>query len=411
HDSEARYAHLFNAAGDAVLLHADDPNGWLMDANDEAERAFGLPRAELYRRSLRLLAVPTAEAAVERHLATARLTGEARDTFFLRTGGEADDDAIPFEVRTHRLDLDGASVFLSVARDVTARQAYEQGLIEARHVAEHARLVAERAREEAVRAHEEAERARREAEEMARLKGALLANMSHEIRTPLTAIIGFAEVLREEVPQEQAEFAALIEGGGKRLLETLNSVLDLARLDGGQERLHPEPLDVIEEVRSCARLLHPLARAKGLALHLHADVQVLPVLHDRAAFGRVLHNLLSNAVKFTEAGEVRVIVRSTHDTFSVEVSDTGIGMDEAFLPKLFTEFKQESEGQARSHEGAGLGLAITKRLVELMGGTIAVGSRKGAGTTFTVTLPRTRPNATPAAGDGAAPSFHATAAA
>jgi PAS domain S-box-containing protein len=405
HDSEARYAHLFNAAGDAVLLHADDPNGWVLEANAEATRAFGLPRAEFYSRSLRLLAVPEAGPAVERHLATARLTGEARDTFFLRTcsaGAGADGGAaVPFEIRTHRLDLDGASAFLSLARDVTARQAYERGLLDARYAAERAR--------------EEAERARREAEEMARLKTALLANMSHEIRTPLTAIIGFAEVLREEVPGEQREYAALIEHGGKRLLDTLNSVLDLARLDAGQERLRPEPLDVIEEVRACARLLQPLVRAKELAFHLHADARALPARHDRAALGRVLHNLLGNAVKFTEEGEVRVVVRSTPDAFTVQVSDTGIGIDPAFLPKLFTEFKQESDGHARSHEGTGLGLAISRRLVELMGGTITVASRKGIGTAFTVTLPRALPEAAeaPPAGDGVAPGvpFAAPAAA
>jgi PAS domain S-box-containing protein len=388
-DSEARYAHLFNAAGDAVLLHADDPNGWILEANAEAARAFGLPRAEFHRRSLRLLAVHEAGPAVERHLTTARLTGEARDTFFLRTSDGRDGGrAIPFEIRTHRIDLDGASVFLSLARDATARLAYEQALLGARFAAE---------------------RAREEAEEMARLKSALLANMSHEIRTPLTAIIGFAEVLREEVPDEQQEYAKLIAHGGKRLLDTLNSVLDLARLDSGQERLRPEPLDVIEEVRSCARLLQPLVRAKGLALHLHADVQSLPACHDRAALGRVLHNLLGNAVKFTEEGEVRVVVRSTPDALTIQVSDTGIGIEAAFLPKLFTEFKQESEGHARSHEGTGLGLAISKRLVELMGGAITVASRKGIGTAFTVTLPRALPAADAPAGDGAAPAARLSA--
>ena len=123
-------------------------------------------------------------------------------------------------------------------------------------------------------------------------------------------------------------------------------------------------------------------------------------MHDRAAFGRILHNLLSNAIKFTDSGRVRVLVRARPETFTVEVVDTGVGMDDAFLPRLFGEFVQASEGHARSHEGAGLGLAITKRLVGLMGGEIAVSSQKDEGTTFAVTLPRTRPDLAPS-GDGA----------
>ena len=146
-----------------------------------------------------------------------------------------------------------------------------------------------------------------------------------------------------------------------------------------------------------ARLFQPLAAARGLTVHLHANVQTLPALHDRGALGRVLHNLIGNAVKFTEAGEIRLVVSAEPTSVAIKVADTGIGIDAGFLPKLFTEFKQESEGHARSHEGTGLGLAISKRLVELMAGTITVESKKGVGTVFTVTLPRTHSTE----GDGA----------
>ncbi|MEM6328251.1 MAG: HAMP domain-containing sensor histidine kinase, partial [Bacteroidota bacterium] len=254
---------------------------------------------------------------------------------------------------------------LSVARDVQDRRAYEDELITAR----------------------------RQAEEAARLKSAFLANMSHEIRTPLTAVIGYAEILRDEVAREHRELATIIERGGTRLLDTLNSVLDLARLDSGTEALHPRPLDASDRVHQSVALLRPLAESKRLILDDTGVAATASVLLDASALDRVTTNLVSNAIKFTEAGTVSVSLRADGPEIVLQVADTGIGIDAAFLPELFSEFRQESEGDARRHEGSGLGLAITQRLVSLMGGTISVDSAKGEGTVFTVTLPRIAPGA------------------
>jgi signal transduction histidine kinase len=147
------------------------------------------------------------------------------------------------------------------------------------------------------------------------------------------------------------------------------------------------------EVHRGLALLEPLAQKKDLVLSLVAPPEPVPVVHDPSAIDRVLTNLVGNAIKFTQKGGARVTIRPAPDHVRIDVQDTGVGIDEAFLPKLFEEFHQESSGVARSHEGTGLGLAISKRLVELMGGTIRVASRKGVGTAFSITLPYRGPGA------------------
>jgi signal transduction histidine kinase len=244
----------------------------------------------------------------------------------------------------------------------------------------------------------EAEReARQKAEDLLRLKTAFLNNMSHEIRTPLTGILGFAEILAEEVEEPLRDFARRIEKSGNRLLDTLNSVLDLAQLEGNGVTLHLEALDLAGEVREAVQLLAPLAVEKGLALHAAVPPEALPARLDRSCLHRILTNLIGNAIKFTPHGRITVTARGAAGEVAFDVSDTGIGIGEAFLPHLFDEFWQESAGHGRSHEGSGLGLAITKRLVDLMQGRVAVESRQGVGTTFTVAFPQAVPAPCPAA--------------
>ena len=231
------------------------------------------------------------------------------------------------------------------------------------------------------------ERARDAAEAANRTKSEFLANMSHEIRTPLTAIIGFAQMLREEVPEDTVDLVEPIETGGRRLLGTLNSVLDLARMEAGHADLALAPVDVGAEAREVAALLRGRADADGLALVVDVPDRPLWVSADADALGRVLTNLLSNAVKFTDAGTVTVAVRRACGRAEVVVADTGRGMDAAFLADLFEPFRQASTGWGRSHEGTGLGMTITRRLVEAMHGTISVESAPGRGTRFAVSLP------------------------
>ncbi len=227
--------------------------------------------------------------------------------------------------------------------------------------------------------------AKEAAEEIARAKSSLLMNMSHEIRTPLTAVIGYAEMLAQEVPPDLMDLVEPIERGGKRLLDTLNSVLDLAQIEAGALPLATVAVDLRAEADAAVAALEPLAQAKGLALALTGPPTA--ALADRAALARVLTNLVGNAIKFTESGTVAVDVCTQNGSAWLRVTDTGVGIAPAFLPHVFEDFKQESSGTSRSHEGNGLGLTITRGLVTKMGGEISASSEKGVGSTFTVRLP------------------------
>ena len=230
--------------------------------------------------------------------------------------------------------------------------------------------------------------AKEAAEEMSRLKSAFLANMSHEIRTPLTGIIGFATVLAKELPDEHREFAGLIQTSGRRLMEMLNSVLDLAKLEAHQMQLDRQCIELLDETEKVVEILRPLAAERNLALDFSPNgaPRALCIRGDHAALHRILHNLVGNAIKFTEEGGVTVEVWTDEDRAGLEIRDTGVGMDAEFLPYVFEEFRQESSGVTRTHQGSGLGLAITKRLVDLMGADIEVHSAKGEGTTFRISF-------------------------
>lgn len=243
-------------------------------------------------------------------------------------------------------------------------------------------ITALRKREQALR------RAKEEAEQMNRLKSRSLAQVSHEIRTPLTSIIGFAEVLCENDLGEWNEFTSYIERSSRRLLHTINSVLDLSRIEAGSLELHPEPIDVSRAAHEAVDLLTPRAARNGIQLQVEVPRAPLRVSLDPKALDRILDNLIGNAIKFTEEGG-RVVVRTEQidDTLVLEVEDTGVGIAPEFLPHLFEPFRQGTADAGDAQPGSGLGLAITHQLVDLMGGCIEVESEEGIGTRFTITLP------------------------
>ena len=236
----------------------------------------------------------------------------------------------------------------------------------------------------AVRAEREA---RRRAEELLRLKTSFVNNMSHELRTPLAGIIGFADLLAEELEEPHREMVGHIAQSGQRLMQTLSDVLMIARLDAGETTTEPARCDVAREVRAVAAPFQERAAEKHLTLDLVLPVEPLDVRTDTSHFRHIAGNLISNAVKFTASGRISVEAEVQGASLCLRVSDTGPGIPEEALPHLFEPFRQGSEGLSRSHEGSGLGLAVTQKLVASLGGTVRVESQIGEGSTFTVTLP------------------------
>lgn len=280
---------------------------------------------------------------------------------------------------------------LGIAIDVSEQAATEAALREATQVADNARREAEANRTRA-------EEARADAEEAAQAQSHFLASMSHEIRTPLTGIIGFADLLAETADEESGEYALLIQRSGHRLLQTLNSVLNLARLEAEQVKPSFRTADVAAEVSDAARLLQPLAEARSLRLEVVGDR--VECTTDPHLLHRIITNLVGNAIKFTDEGSVRVTIAREGAGALVQVADTGRGMNPDFLPQLFQPFRREDDDHDQP-TGTGLGLAITKRLIDLIGAGVTVETQPGEGSVFSLRIPAApagvdRPAAAPA---------------
>ena len=228
--------------------------------------------------------------------------------------------------------------------------------------------------------------AKEEAERANQFKSAFLANVSHDIQTPLSSIMNHADLLRREVGPEHQDRIALIKRSSTRLLDTLESVLDLSKLEAGAVEAAPETVDLADELLGTAEIFQPRATDHDVALEADVEEPLVAQL-DPTMLHRITDNLLSNALKFTDpGGTVQLRAWAEEGDVDIEVEDTGAGIDAAFLPSLFEPFSR-SEAQ-KTTDGTGLGLAITKHLADVMGGRIDVETEKGVGTTFTVWLPR-----------------------
>jgi two-component system, NarL family, sensor histidine kinase BarA len=242
-----------------------------------------------------------------------------------------------------------------------------------------------------------------------RVKSEFLANVSHELRTPLTSIIGFAELLREgtgEIDARTLRYSENILISGRILLEIINDLLDLAKIEAGKTELRVAPVNIAGLCATLIDHVRPLADRKRLVLELAAAEGLPELPTDAGKLRQVLFNLMSNAIKFTpESGQVRLSVRGQDDgQIRIEVADTGPGIALEHQQIIFEKFRQIDQSATREHHGTGLGLAIARELTHLLGGEIGVQSEIGAGATFWVTLPnllaepRERPR--PAAAQG-----------
>jgi PAS domain S-box-containing protein len=290
---------------------------------------------------------------------------------------------IPMYRRHKRyLSSAGATVWVratvSLLRDGQGQPRHIVGVVE--NITEHLRL-------------EEAEHARELAESSSRAKSEFLSRMSHELRTPLNAMLGFAQLLeldqRDPLAESQRPWVAQIQQAGWHLLEMINDVLDLSRIESGNLRLHTETLDLAELVSATLSMVEGEARHRGIGISQELAVDSLTVLGDATRVKQILTNLLTNAVKYNvDAGMIRITSHVADDAMTeITVSDTGMGMTPEQMAQLFEPFNRL--GRERSaQQGTGIGLVISQRLAELMGGSLWVHSQPGKGSSFVLALPR-----------------------
>jgi signal transduction histidine kinase/CheY-like chemotaxis protein len=236
-------------------------------------------------------------------------------------------------------------------------------------------------------------KARDKAEAANLAKSEFLANMSHEIRTPMSAVLGFAELLQTtDLNEEQAQYVSIIQRGGKNLLGLINDILDFSKIEAGKMQIEKTEFELVPVMGEIESLLHPMAAQKNIEFKImYGKILPLKIITDRNRLYQCLLNIVNNAIKFTETGHVHLIVRSEKKPdgiwVSFEVRDTGIGIDQDRLEVIFDAFSQADKSTSRKFGGTGLGLTITRKLIDMMGGTIEVSSLPGQGSVFRIVLP------------------------
>jgi PAS domain S-box-containing protein len=230
------------------------------------------------------------------------------------------------------------------------------------------------------------------AEQANRTKSEFLANMSHELRTPLNSIIGYSQILNQNLSgnlnEKELKYSHNILNSGEHLLELINSILDISKVEAGRMEYEPEMVNLPETIDDVIGLVKPLAMKKSIDIRFINNSAIAEVWADRVKFKQILHNLFSNAIKFTpEKGEVKIYLSTGDDTARISVVDTGIGIPAEKLEDIFDPFKQVNSSSSKEYEGTGLGLSLVKKYVEMHDGEIRVESEEGAGSTFTFTLP------------------------
>jgi PAS domain S-box-containing protein len=360
-ESESRYRTLFERAPDGIVIA--DPKGYYIDTNAAMCRMIGYTRDELIGLHSSDIVAPAEIQHIDAALGAIKAAADYhREWQFRRKDGSI----FTAEVIATQMP-DGNP--MAMIRDITERMQKEEEL--------HRAGALQRAMQEA-----------------SRLKTEFLANMSHELRTPLNAIIGFAELMHRgkvgPVSAEHKEYLGDILTSSTHLLQLINDVLDLAKVESGKMEFRLESVDLTKLAREVGDIVRGLAASGRVQLETCVDPAVATVVVDPARVKQILYNYVSNAIKFTPPGG-RITIRIGPEgpaLFRIDVEDTGVGIAADDLGKLFVEFQQLDASAAKKYQGTGLGLALTKKLAEAHGGRVTVRSTPGTGSTFSVILPR-----------------------
>ncbi len=344
----------------------------IREVNLTGAQMLGHTRDFLFSKPLWLYVDPSDRDNLDSHFrATFADDHSATEIRFISRNGEPFSAIVESALVSH--DFGSGQHCLTAISDITQRKAAEDALKDAnRH------LLA----------------AQQEAEQASRAKSEFLATMSHELRTPLNAVIGFSELIKEEAlgpiePNKYAEYIADIHASGKHLLEAVNDVLDIARIESRQLAVTPRPIDIRGIFDECASIMALQASRKKLSLKCSTALDTSSLMADKRALIQILSNLVDNAITFTEEGGViRVEARPLDDGgVQLSVSDTGVGIPDEHLDRILLPFERVDGVYSREVDGTGLGLSISKGLMELHGGSLSIESEVGKGTTVRLRFP------------------------
>jgi PAS domain S-box-containing protein len=373
HESEERHRKLFDNNPHPTWVYDRETLRFLA-VNAAALRKYGYSSDEFLAMTIKDIRPPEDVPAV---LEGVRTVQDGSEKVGLWRHRRKDGTLMDVEITSYALNFSGRPAEVIVAADVTQRKRDDE---------DKRKFIATLAT-----TNEELELRNREVEHATKLKSKFLASMSHELRTPLNAIVGFSDLLAEEVPGQlnvkQKRFVNHIKQGSAHLLQLINDILDLSKIEAGQLELHCEYFYVKDALPEVLSTIRPLAMAKNIQIEHTVEID-RPAYADRVRFKQILYNLLSNAVKFTpKDGRISIACAEDEDFVCISVTDTGIGIRAEDQGVVFEEFRQVEGGKDSTQEGTGLGLAITKRLVEQQGGKISLASELGKGSRFTFTLP------------------------
>jgi PAS domain S-box-containing protein len=386
-ESEARMAEIVESAQEAIITFGDD--GVITLFNEAAEGMFGVDGDEALDASIRDLFADFGEVDLDRVCVETRSTPERRaggrlpQRSLALTGRRGDGSTFPVEASMSCLELEAERVFTMIARDVSERKAAEEAL---RQQA----VSLARTTEELQRVNHQLQARQLELEAAMSARSRFYASMSHELRTPINAIMGYSALLLDDIygplNPEQTRGIERANKAAKHLLELVNDILDLSKIEAGKLELEIQPATFPNVIQDLFVTVRPLADQHGSELALDHTGDPVTVITDPRRVRQILLNLLSNAIKFGEGKPITVQSRARPDGgIEVDVTDLGIGIPEEDLDKIFDEFVQLS--QPNQHQGTGLGLPISRRLAVLLDGSLTVRSAPGEGSTFRLTLP------------------------